>query len=126
MGLASATTSRINQITGVCHFTFIWSTAGVHWHLKARRLDEVGLYYFHERNGEEYLADKHGIDLPDLESVRREAVAGAREIIAAAILLGRLSLRECFEIEDAQGNAVLSMPFRSVIETDREDDYLCA
>jgi len=79
----------------------------------------MGLYFFNERNGDDYLVDEHGIDLPDLESVRREAVAGARAIVADAVLLGRLSLRECFEIVDAQGDVVLSLPFSSVIEFDR-------
>lgn len=76
----------------------------------------MGLYFFNMHIGDEYLSDEDGIDLPDLESVRREAVAAAREMVAAAVLVGRLPLHECFEITDEQGNLVLSMPFSSVVE----------
>lgn len=73
-------------------------------------------YFFHMHIGDGYVSDDDGIDLPDLESVRREAVAAAREMVAAAVLLGRLPLHECFEITDEQGNLLLSLPFSSVVE----------
>lgn len=76
----------------------------------------MGLYFSHIHTGDEYLSDEDGIDLPNLESVHRESVVAAREMVAAAVLVGQLPLHECFEIMDKQGNLVLSMPFSSVVE----------
>lgn len=78
-------------------------------------------YFFHERSVGEYHVDEHGIDLPDLEAVRREAIAGARSIIAAAALTGRLSLEVFFEVTDAQGTLVLTLPFSSAVQIDAYD-----
>ena len=77
------------------------------------------VYFFHERVGDAFHLDEQGIDCLDIETVRREAVAGAREIIAAAILNGRIPLRHCFEIADDQGRLVLTLPFSSTVEIDR-------
>lgn len=78
----------------------------------------MALYFFHERSGHDYIVDEHGIDMPDLATVQREAMAGAREIVAAAVLKGRLSLRDCLEIFDAQGALVMRLPFSSVVAID--------
>lgn len=78
-------------------------------------------YFFHERSVGGYHIDEHGIDLPDLEAVRREAIAGARSMIAAAALTGRLSLEVVFEVIDEQGTLVLTLPFSSAVQIDAYD-----
>ena len=45
----------------------------------------MGRFYFHLRAGDELISDDVGIDLPDLSAAKREAVLGARELLAEAI-----------------------------------------
>lgn len=45
-------------------------------------------YYLNIRSKDGLIIDPDGIDRPDLDQVRAEAVAGAREILAAQLIAG--------------------------------------
>lgn len=72
-------------------------------------------YYFHMRNGHE-LRDPEGHNLPDLDAVRETAIAGARDILSEDIKRGELHLDWRFDITDAEGQTVMTVPFRDAVD----------
>lgn len=66
------------------------------------------------------IADTEGIVLDDLDSVRREALKGARDIMAADIRDGRLSLRECIVVTDEEGAEVHRLCFADAVSIEVE------
>ncbi len=59
--------------------------------------------------------DDFGVELPDLDAVRRESVTGAREILAERIRHGEVLNGEEFWVRDEAGAVVLKFPLRSVV-----------
>jgi len=72
-------------------------------------------YYFHVRDHTRAIIDEEGIELPDLEAAREEAVAAARELMSQSILKGESCDGRVFDIADVQGCVVLSVPFSDAI-----------
>jgi hypothetical protein len=68
-------------------------------------------YFFKLRGGDIETDDEDGLALPDDEAARDKAVAYARDLLAAAVLEGRLALHERIEVEDQTGRAVASVTF---------------
>jgi len=72
-------------------------------------------FYFHVRDGDEFIEDSEGIDLPSLEAAHGEAVLAAREMIAERVLQGDVIDGQVFEIADEKGFVLESFPLKSVI-----------
>jgi hypothetical protein len=68
------------------------------------------LYYFHVRTERGLVEDEEGIELADMQAVRREALVSTHEFTAEAEWPGALTL----EVEDASGSTVLTLPIQSV------------
>lgn len=73
-------------------------------------------YFFHIRDGADYVEDREGADLADLDAARFEAVESAREIVAGCIRSGRILGGKQFEITNISGTLLAVVPFRSVIK----------
>jgi hypothetical protein len=73
-------------------------------------------YFLHIRDGDRYIADDEGSDLPDLDAARAEAVLGAREIMAEKLRAGEVLNGETIEITDAEGVVLEVVTFRSVLK----------
>lgn len=71
-------------------------------------------YFFHIRDGDTLIEDTEGIDVPDLEAAREEAVEAAREIVAERALEGKASEGQVFEIW-SHGQMVAAVPFQDGI-----------
>ena len=56
-----------------------------------------------------------GKDLPDREAIRECAIAAARSIMCAEVEQGRLCLACSIEVVGADGEPVMSVPFREAI-----------
>ena len=68
-------------------------------------------YFFHLRDGDALIQDDEGQELPNLETVRLEAIAGAQEILSEAASTGQAArLRLQIEVVDETGRTVLTMP----------------
>lgn len=72
-------------------------------------------YFFHIRNCQELEQDETGVDLPDLESVRTEAIRTIAGFMRDAALTGEALPGEAFEIADAHGAPVLTVPFDVIL-----------
>jgi hypothetical protein len=76
------------------------------------------LYYLHIRDGTELLLDPEGSNLPNLEAARAEAIEGARQLISEAVRTGSpLHMQRAFQIDDADGHTLLSVPFTDAINS---------
>jgi hypothetical protein len=71
-------------------------------------------YYFHLREGGNFLQDEEGMDLPDLEAVKLEAFRGARSILAAYHTLGTSCADGLIEVQTADGLVVMKLPLRTI------------
>ncbi len=74
------------------------------------------LYYFHVHNGTGETRDEEGLELPDLESARLEALSGIRSILREEIGRGELDLSGIIVIADHRGEILLDVPFATAVE----------
>jgi hypothetical protein len=74
------------------------------------------LFFFHVKEGDGLLSDPEGSHLPDIEAARAEAIEGARQLISAAVLTGEpMGLGRQMQVDDANGQTLLSIQFRDVV-----------
>jgi hypothetical protein len=57
-------------------------------------------FYFHLRDGDKLVQDPEGLDLPDVDAAKREALLAARDILSHAIKAGKRKVPEAFVIAD--------------------------
>ena len=62
--------------------------------------------FFHLRTGDELIPDEEGTDLPNFSAAQREALLGARELLAEAIKNGKQKVPDAFVIVDEAGQAL--------------------
>lgn len=71
-------------------------------------------YYFHMRSPKDYVRDLEGMDLADMEEVRKEAFESAKEILGNAVRAGR-EVDHHYEVTNEAGEIVLTYPLRDAI-----------
>ncbi|MDB5693254.1 MAG: hypothetical protein JWO81_2317 [Alphaproteobacteria bacterium] len=80
-------------------------------------------YFFHIHD-DVVVMDDEGIELPDAEAARREAVAGIREMMCEQLRKGRLALHHRIEVADAAGAPVLSLAFGETVAIEDGTSFL--
>ncbi|WP_414694092.1 DUF6894 family protein [Phenylobacterium sp.] len=70
------------------------------------------LYHLHIRDAQGTARDDEGVEFADLEAARKEALNGARSLMAADLLKGALDPRGYIEIADESGRTVDVVRFR--------------
>jgi hypothetical protein len=75
----------------------------------------VPRYFFHIRGGEIECDDEEGVDLPGEGAARKEAVRNARDLLAAAVLEGRLPLQESIVVTDGGGATITTITFGEAV-----------
>ncbi len=73
-------------------------------------------YYFDVIDGHGIAEDEDGLDLPDAEAARAEALAGARGILADEVKTGRIDLSWRIDVRDGTHEFLFSVPFAEAIE----------
>ena len=63
----------------------------------------------------DWITDHEGVELPDIVSAKGEAEQAAHEILADKVRAGAVVDGQKFEIYDAWGNHMISVPFRSAL-----------
>jgi hypothetical protein len=84
--------------------------------IQSDRQREMPLYFFHIKEGDDVLHDTEGVDHPDLEAARAEAIESIRQIVGDAVMFGsplRLD-REMLVVDDA-GDTLLKFTFNEVV-----------
>ena len=78
-------------------------------------------YYFHIHDSHGLVPDDEGRELPDLETVRRQALKGARSIISGEAMQGYVDMERRIEVTDDAGAPVLAIPFDEAVAFGRGD-----
>lgn len=73
------------------------------------------IYYFNQVTSAGKVVDFEGVELPNLEVARAEALLDARSLMAAALISGHDISARSFEICDETGEAVLNVKFNDAI-----------
>ena len=77
-------------------------------------------FFLHIRSGDGLILDEEGLDLP-IEAARREAIRGARGIMAAELAEGVLRLDQAIVIQDELGRTIDRIDFEDAIEIVRSE-----
>lgn len=72
-------------------------------------------YFFHIRDGADFVEDLEGVELSDMASVHREAIEAAREILADRIRTGKAIDGQEFLIFDEDGKQISIIPFTAAL-----------
>ncbi len=75
----------------------------------------MGRFYLHIKDGDEIFPDEEGIELPNIESARKEALQAAREMLSEAIRGGKPKVAEAFVIADKAGRTLEVVPLAAVL-----------
>jgi hypothetical protein len=75
-------------------------------------------YFFNINDRQDVTRDEEGIDLPNLDAVREEAIASARQIMSQGVLDGTLPDGRKFIVTDEAGSVVLEFGFKDAMRTD--------
>ena len=73
-------------------------------------------YFFHLRDGSDILLDPEGIELADIEAVRKKALEAARDTLSHDMKDGLLNLKYRIEVENAEGSVVYSLPLSEAFQ----------
>jgi hypothetical protein len=73
----------------------------------------------HISDGTGFIEDEEGRDLPDDQTARAEAIAAARDIMAADLRDGRLDLTSFIEVEDESQDLLFTISFGDVVNVTR-------
>lgn len=69
-------------------------------------------YFFHIEDGSGVLQDEEGIDLADLDHVRKEATSAARQVLGEMIRAGQPLNGRSFIVQNELGETVLTYPLK--------------
>lgn len=75
-------------------------------------------FYFHFRNGTEFLEDQEGRDVVDVATARAMGIASLRDILAGDVLSGVLHRASAIEIEDADHRPVVMIALADALIED--------
>ena len=73
-------------------------------------------YYFNFTNGERFMEDAEGIDLPDEVAVREEALGVARDLSRESVDDVNAWFAWRIEVTDENGRLVMTIPFSAAGE----------
>jgi hypothetical protein len=82
-------------------------------------------YYRHIRQDNGFIEDPEGIELPDLDAARAEALDGIRDLLAEAVKSGKDDLLDdAIIITNDSGQELMTIPFREGLPSRLRDALL--
>jgi hypothetical protein len=72
-------------------------------------------FYFHICNGNGFVTDEEGQELPDRDAARAMAIKSARSIMASDVQRGMLDLSSFIEIEDSEHRHIQTVDFADAV-----------
>lgn len=73
-------------------------------------------FYLHMRSEHDWIKDPDGSEFPSLEEAKVEALASARDLLAARIRAGEVVASHRFEITNRAGDVLAMIPFLDSVE----------
>jgi hypothetical protein len=72
-------------------------------------------YFFFHVHDDLETVDEEGLDLPDVEAARREALLGARALACGEVMAGALHLEHHISVSDATGLTLFEIRFGDAV-----------
>ena len=72
-------------------------------------------FYMHVCNGNGFVEDEEGRELPDAETARNEAIAAARDVMANDLRGGELDISSFIEVEDENKKLLFIVQFTDAV-----------
>ena len=79
-------------------------------------------YYMHVSNGNGFVEDEEGVELPDAETARKEAITAARDVMAGDLRDGSLDLTSFIEVEDENHDLLFTLTFGEAVTVRTEGE----
>ena len=76
----------------------------------------------HISDGNDFVEDEEGRELPDDATAREEAVAAARDVMAGDLRDGRLNLTSFIEVEDETHKLLFTITFAEAVTVNTVPD----
>lgn len=73
------------------------------------------VFFFHLRDGDQFVPDETGMDLPGIEDARREALQAARDMLADQLRAGEALDGQRIEITSQDGQVLEVVSFREAL-----------
>jgi hypothetical protein len=73
------------------------------------------LFYLHVCNGNGFIEDEEGTELPDAAAAREAAIHGARDIMREDIRRGELDPASFIEVEDSEHKHLFTLQFSEAV-----------
>lgn len=73
-------------------------------------------FYMHVCNGNGFVEDEEGRELPDAETARSEAIVAARDVMANDLRGGELDLSSFIEVEDENKELLFTVQFMDAVK----------
>ncbi|MEP9360046.1 hypothetical protein [Sphingomonas sp. KR3-1] len=73
-------------------------------------------YFFNVHNGTGLTEDPEGMELPDLEAARQQALTGIRSLLGEELESGLIDLNGRLDICDRAGSVLRSVPFSEAVK----------
>lgn len=77
-------------------------------------------FYLHVCNGDGFTEDEEGRELRDLDAARQIAINGLRGILSEEMKAGQLNMASFIEIEDANRELVMIVPFAEAVSVSQQ------
>ena len=72
-------------------------------------------FYFHISNGHGFIEDEEGVELPDEQAARSNAIEAARDVMAGDLREGLLDLGWFIEVEDEAHRLLFTLTFAEAV-----------
>jgi hypothetical protein len=73
-------------------------------------------FYMHVCNGNGFVEDEEGVELPDEAAARQKAIEAARDVMAGDLRKGELDLTSFIEVENEARLLLFTLPFTEAIK----------
>jgi hypothetical protein len=74
------------------------------------------LYFLHVYNSTGWSRDEEGLDLPDLDAARAQAVEGIRSILSDEVEHGKIDFAGKIEIADESGRVLATVTYHDAVD----------
>ena len=75
----------------------------------------VSRYFFHLRDHVDEVLDAEGIELPDLEALKKAVLSAARDVMIGDLRNGLIDFRYRIDVENQHGAVVFTLPFKHAV-----------
>jgi hypothetical protein len=87
---------------------------------KEKRVAPMPRFYLHMSDGNGFIEDEEGMDLPDEAAAREAALRCARDVMTGELRSGRLDLTSFIEVENEQRKLLFTLTFADAVQIKRD------